>query len=201
MKVSYNWILELVDVDWPPEEMARRLTLAGTACETVINMAERFDGMVVGEVLSVKPVPKADKLKLAEVKVGADTLQIICGAPNVAQGQKVAVALIGARLPSGAVLEKVSKFGVDSSGMLLSEAELELSADHSGIIELPRDAKVGQALAEALMMKDYSLEFELTPNRPDSISEIGIAREVAALSGKTVTGPEINVVEVNEKSA
>ena len=201
MKVSYNWILELVDVDWPPEEMARRLTLAGTACETVINMAERFDGMVVGEVLSVKPVPKADKLKLAEVKVGADTLQIICGAPNVAQGQKVAVALIGARLPSGAVLEKVSKFGVDSSGMLLSEAELELSADHSGIIELPRDAKVGQALAEALMMKDYSLEFELTPNRPDSISAIGIAREVAALSGKTVTGPEINVVEVNEKSA
>ncbi|MFQ5607424.1 MAG: phenylalanine--tRNA ligase subunit beta, partial [Candidatus Zixiibacteriota bacterium] len=201
MKVSYNWIRELVDVEWAPEEMAHRLTLAGTACESIVPLSERFEHMVVGEILEVKAIPGADRIRLAQVDIGSDKLSIICGAPNLETGQKAAVAKLGAALPGGLKVEALSKFGVESRGMLLSEAELELSEDHRGIMVIPGEFKPGDPLAQALQLDDYSLEFELTPNRPDSMSAIGIARDVAALSGKRIRRPEWSLSESGGKTA
>jgi len=197
MKISYNWLKELTGVDWPVEKMAERLTLSGTACENITPTAQYMDKVVVGKVLDLKPIAGADKIQLATVDIGPETMDVVCGAPNVAVGQKVPVALLGARLAGDMEIKKVRIKGVESSGMICSERELGISDDHSGIIVLDPDARVGRPVAEQIHFDDYILDFELTPDRADSMSAIGIARDVAALAGVKVKKPGYDIKEAS----
>lgn len=201
MKVSYKWLLELTGVDWPVQDLARRLTRCGTACEDIEPIAKHMDKVVVGEVTALAPVPGSDKIQRATVNIGSDRLELICGAPNVAVGQKVAVATMGAHLAGDMVIRKVKIRGVESSGMICSERELGLSDDHSGIMVLDPSAPLGLPLATFLDVDDYRLTFELTPNRPDSMSAIGLARDVAALGKVRVKRPQITMKETGEKAS
>jgi len=201
MKVSYKWLLELTGVNWSVEEMGKRLTLCGTAVEDTEAMHRHMDKVVVAEVLDLKPIEGADKIRLATVNTGSETMDLVCGAPNVAKGQKVPVALLGAELAGGIVIKKAKIRGVVSCGMICSERELGLSDDHSGILVLPSDAVSGTPLAEYLDFEDYRLTFELTPNRPDSMCAIGIARDIAALASIKVKKPAVELNETGEKAA
>ncbi len=201
MKISYNWVREIAPVDWSADEMADRLTLAGTACETVIDLSAGFAKMVVGKVETCGPIEESDHLRHATVNVGEQSLNIICGAPNVAAGQLVAVALVGAVMPDGMKISRRKMFGIESEGMILSERELGLSDEHEGIIVLADGLEVGAPLSSIYGLNDYMLEFELTPNRPDSMSAIGIARDVAALAGCEMRRPEVSLTEEQEKTS
>lgn len=201
MKISYLWLKELTGVTWSPEELANRLTLCGIACEEIIPTAKYFGNVVVGEVISLEEVAGASKIKKAVVNTGAERLQVICGAPNVAVGQKVPVALIGAKMANEMEIKKVVIRGVESSGMICSESELGISEDHSGIMVLESDAPIGKPLAEFLDYDDYILGFEITPNRGDALSAIGVARDIAALAGITIKRPAIALKESSEKTS
>jgi len=199
MLISYQWIRELAGVDWPVEEAARRLTLCGIACEDIVATDRYFDKVVVGEVTDLRPVKGADKIKLAVVNTGAGTHDLICGAPNVAVGQKVPVALLGARLAGDMEIKRVKIRGVESCGMICSERELGISEDHSGIMVLDPEATPGTPLAQHLDYHDYMLDFDLTPNRGDAMSAIGIARDLAALAGTKVQYPTCQLKPVSQK--
>ncbi len=201
MKTSYNWLIELTGLDWSVEDMSSRLTNCGTALEDSEATDQYMDKVVVGEVIDLKPIEGADKIRLATVNIGSDTMDLVCGAPNVAKGQKVSVALLGAKLVGGMKIKKAKIRGVESCGMICSERELGMSEDHAGIIVLPEDAPVGQPLAEYLDYQDTQLTFELTPNRPDSMSAIGLARDAAALASVKVKKPEINLTESSEEAS
>ena len=200
MELSYKWLRELTGVDWPVQEMGDRLTLCGTACEYITAADSYMDRVVVGEVTDVRPVEGASKIKLATVNLGKTTMDVICGAPNVDVGQKVPVALEGARLAGDMVIKKVKIRGIESSAMICSERELGISDDHSGIMVLEKDARVGAPLAEQLDYEDYIMTFELTPNRADSMSAIGVARDLAALASTKVIKPPANLNESSQKA-
>ncbi len=200
MKISYQWLKELTGLDWSPEEMGDRLTLCGLACEYIEPTAECLDKVIVGEVTDLQPVEGADKIQKATVNLGSESLQLICGAPNVAVGQKVPVATIGATMANGMEVKKVRIRGVESSGMICSQAELGVSTESAGIWVLPDDLKIGSPVAEALDFHDYMMTFEITPNRPDSLSAIGIARDLAALASIRVRRPEIKLDEAGERA-
>jgi phenylalanyl-tRNA synthetase beta chain len=183
MKVSVQWLRELVGIDLPTAKLAQVLTMGGLEVEEITPVAGDFSGIVVGYVKSVSPHPNADKLRVTEVDAGTgETLQIVCGAPNVAAGQKVPCALIGAKLP-GLEIRKAKLRGVESSGMLCSARELGLSSDHAGLLVLDADVPVGRDVREVLGLDDTYLTLKLTPNRGDCLSMFGIARDVAALTG------------------
>lgn len=201
MKISYKWLLELTGIDWPVQQVADRLTLCGTACEEVIPVARYMNKVVVGEVLDLQPIHGADKIRKATVSIGAESFDLVCGAPNVAIGQKVPVATLGAELNGGLVIKKAKIRGIESAGMICSPAELGLSEDHSGIMVLEPTAVPGTPLVEALDVEDYILGFELTPNRADSMSAIGIARDLAALAGVNLRKPVGSPRESAEQSA
>jgi phenylalanyl-tRNA synthetase beta chain len=200
MRVSVAWLRELVDVKMPVEELAHALTMAGLEVEEATPVAAAFSGIVVAHVKSVAPHPNADKLRVTEVDAGTgETLTIVCGAPNVAAGQKVPCALVGAKLPSSrsgtsdqTVLEirKAKLRGVESSGMLCSARELGLSEDHAGLLVLEADAPVGRDIREHLALDDVYLTLKLTPNRGDCLSMFGVARDVAAITGAQLRLPE-----------
>jgi len=198
MKISYNWLRELTGLDWSPEEMGDRLTLCGTACEHIESSARYMDRVIVAEVSELHPVPDADKIQRTVVDTGLEHLDVICGAPNVAVGQKVPLALVGACLAGDIKITKAKIRGVESYGMICSERELGLSDDHSGILVLDPEAPAGKPLTEYLDFDDYILTFELTPNRPDSMSVIGIARDLAALASVKVTRPTVDLSESAE---
>jgi len=201
MKVSYQWLKELTGLDWSVEEMADRLTLCGTACEEIIFMGQYLGKVVVGEVTDVQPIAGADKIKKASVTTGSETLDLVCGAPNVAVGQKVVVALEGAELAGGIKIKKAKIRGIESRGMICAEDELGISEDHAGIMVLAADAVPGTPLIEHLELDDYIMGFELTPNRADSMSAIGIARDLAALASTKVKYPRVEVKTTSEKAA
>ncbi len=201
MKISYNWLIELTGLEWTVEETADRLTTCGTACEDVEPTARYMERVVVGEVVGLKPIEGASKIQLARVNVGSEVLDSVCGAPNVAVGQKVPLALIGARLADDFEMKKVKIRGVESTGMICSERELGISQDHSGIMVLEEKAPVGKTLIEYLDYDDYILTFELTPNRADSISAIGIARDMTALAATKLRKPEFNLSESSERAS
>ncbi|MDO4542753.1 MAG: phenylalanine--tRNA ligase subunit beta, partial [Bacillota bacterium] len=201
MNVSYQWLRSLVPMDWSPEELAERLTAVGLSVEQVTYFNKGIKNVVVGEVLSIKEHPDETKTKwhVLEVNNGKEVLTIVCGAPNVAVGIKVALAQVGAELPGGVKLGAVDKGGVVSNGMLCSTTELQLpdglatAESEGGIFILPQECKVGEDLVTALNLDDAILEFELTPNRADCLSVINIAREVAAISGKPMNLPEVDL--------
>ena len=181
MKVSLAWLKELVDVAMPVERLAHALTMGGLEVEEVEAAAPAFSGIVVAEVKKVEPHPNADKLRVTQVDAGTgELLTIVCGAPNVAEGQKVPCALVGARLP-GLEIRKAKLRGVESSGMLCSARELGLADDHAGLLVLAGDAAVGRDVRELLGLDDTYLTLKLTPNRGDCLSMQGIARDAAAI--------------------
>jgi len=196
MKVSVRWLKELVDFDLPVEELARRITDAGLEVENITALGQDLDKVVVGEVKKVSKHPRADKLSVCEVGVGSENLQIVCGAPNVRAKSKVPVALVGAELPGGVRVAKSSLRGVDSFGMICSEKELEIGEDEAGIMILDSDLKTGEPISSALGLEDYVLDLDLTPNRPDCLSVLGVAREVAALCGSRLKKSEIDLREI-----
>ena len=197
MKVPLSWLKEYVDVTVPVEELARRLTMSGTEVAEVATIGG-WKSCYVGLVTSVERHPNADRLTLCSVDIGNETMQVVCGAPNVAQGQKIAFARVGAELfntHSGKVeaLKAARIRGVVSEGMICSERELGIGDDHAGIVVLPEDAPVSTPLADYL--GDQVLDLEVTPNRPDCLSILGVAREVAALTGVEVREPDSSYVE------
>jgi len=198
MKVSYKWLKELVNFDWSPEELASKLTDAGVEVETITPLGKGLEKVVVGEIKRVQKHPQADHLSVCEVEIGSEFLQIVCGAPNVKEKAKVPVALVGAKLPIGLEITKTTLRGVDSFGMICSEKELGIGEDQKGILILDSQLKIGLPLSVALDLEDWILDLDLTPNRPDCLSIIGVARDVGALFGNSVKKPTIRFNEIDE---
>jgi phenylalanyl-tRNA synthetase beta chain len=202
MKVALGWLSELVDLPASLEELVERLTLGGLEIEGVERAGPDLSGLCVGHVLVREKHPNADRLSLCRVDVGeAEPLEIVCGAPNVADGQKVAVARTGTRLPDGTKLKKTKIRGVVSHGMICSEVELGLGDAHEGILVLDPEAPVGAPLSEALGAGDVVLDVEITPNRGDWASMLGIAREVRAHFGGELRLPASEPEESGEPAA
>lgn len=198
MKIPVSWLNEFVDVsDLSAQELSDKLTFSGVEVEGIESDGPALDGnFVVGEVLTCEPHPDSDHMHVCTVAVGAETLGIVCGAPNCRAGLKVAVAKIGAVIPDGGFKIKPAKLrGVPSNGMLCSAKELGLSQDHSGIMELDAAAVPGTPLAEVLPKGETVFDLEITWNRSDCLSVMGIAREFAALLGRPLRKPEVSFEE------
>jgi phenylalanyl-tRNA synthetase beta chain len=193
MKVSLSWLQDYVTIDTDLPKLAEALTMAGLEVDALTDRYAYLDGVVVGAVTEVTPHPNADTLSVCQVDVGTGVRQIVCGAPNVKRGCLAPVALPGVKLLSGLTVEAADIRGQTSEGMLCSETELAVGADSSGILLLPKKAKPGLGIAAALGLSDTVLEFDLTPNRSDCLSVIGIAREVAALLKAPLKRPEIKL--------
>ncbi|MFB3119789.1 MAG: phenylalanine--tRNA ligase subunit beta, partial [Stenotrophomonas maltophilia] len=197
MRVSLSWLRDYVDIDGPVQELAHRLTMAGVEVGEVIELGG-WKECLVGQVLTVAPHPNADNLSLCRVSSGDREMEVVYGAPNVAVGQKVCFAQVGASLfntHSGKreTLKAARIRGVVSEGMICSEVELGLGDGHEGIVVLPEDAPVGMELDQYL--GDTILDLELTPNRLDCLSMLGVAHEVAAHTGQTVREPQLDYTE------
>ncbi|MBG9796375.1 phenylalanine--tRNA ligase subunit beta [Brevibacillus laterosporus] len=206
MKVSYQWLKEYVDLtDITPQDLAEKMTRSGIEVEGVESLNKGVTGVVIGYVQEREKHPDADRLSVLKVDVGQEELlQIVCGAQNVAQGQKVPVAMIGAVLPENFKIKKSKLRGVESQGMICSAKELGLNDkllpkdQQEGILVLPEDAELGADATEFLGLNDYVLELGLTPNRSDCLSMLGVAYEVAALYGREVKLPDTSVTEDGE---
>jgi phenylalanyl-tRNA synthetase beta chain len=191
MNIPESWLRAFCNPRLSGRELADKLTMAGVEVESYEPVGPAFHGVVVGEVLSVERHPNADKLTVCTVKAGKETVQVVCGAPNVRVGMKAALAKIGTK----------EIRGVQSQGMLVSARELGLSDDHSGLLELPANAKPGAEVRAVLGLDDHVLTLKLTPNRADCLSVLGVAREVSALTGAAVELPPLKPVakKNNEK--
>jgi phenylalanyl-tRNA synthetase beta chain len=189
MKVSFNWLKEYVDCGLTPAELADCLTMAGLEVEGIEEKGSLLKGVVVAQIVSIAPHPQADRLSLCRVKTGEKTYPIVCGAHNIKEGDKVALAIAGAELPGGVEIKKTKIRGEPSEGMLCSEAELGLTTSAEGIMILSPETRLGIAVADALNTRDHILEISVTPNRGDCLSIIGVAREVAALLGTELHPP------------
>lgn len=194
MKFSEQWLRTWVNPDVSRDELVARLSMVGLEVDAVTPVAGEFSGVVVGEVLSTEQHPDADKLRVCQVTNGTETFQVVCGAPNVRPGLKIPFAMIGAKLPGDFKIKKAKLRGVESSGMLCSETELQVGEDDSGLMELAADAPVGSDVREYLGLNDASIEIGLTPNRGDCLSLAGLAREVGAIYGSTVSPVEVHAV-------
>jgi len=192
MKVSYKWLKELVDFSFPPDELAERLTNLGLEVKEIEPFG-RLKKVVVGKIVSIQNHPNADRLKVVRVDTGGETIPLVCGAPNIKEGILVPIALEGAVIHGGIKVGKVKIRGVESLGMICSEDELGLGEDRSGIMILPSHLRLGANLSEALGLDDFVLDFEITSNRADCLSVIGIAREISALTGNTLRPPSCRV--------
>jgi len=199
MKVPLNWLKEFVEIDVSPEELAEKLTLAGLEVEKVNYQGRGLENVIVAQIESIWPHPNADKLTLCDVNTGTDTVQVVCGAKNMKAGDRVALALPGAVLADGMKLKKTKIRGETSYGMMCSEIELNLGENASGIIILPKDYSLGGDLSAAMGLEDAVFEIEITPNRPDCLSILGIAREVGAILGNKVRIPQIDFAEEGKK--
>jgi phenylalanyl-tRNA synthetase beta chain len=184
MRVPYSWLREYCDPGMEPAELADRLVMTGTEVERLDSVGPpSAEGFVVGKVVKCEKHPKADRLSACMVDTGDGERPIVCGAPNVAAGQTVAVALPGARMPNGEKLRKAKLRGIPSEGMILAADELEIGDDHEGIMELDESLAAGTPLSEVLPLGEPVLEIEVTPNRSDCFGIHGVAREVHAITG------------------
>ena len=202
MRVSLEWLADFVDIDPSDEALAGRLAgdlpMVGLEVETAGRPGGAGAGFLVAEVLSAGKHPNADNLKLCRVNGGAGACQVVCGAPNVAAGQRVVLAPPGATLPGGQKIEAARIRGEMSEGMICSERELGIGEDHSGILVLEGAPAPGTPAAGLLGLDDVILEIGITPNRADCLSVLGVAREVAAILGKKLRIPPVDVVEEDE---
>ncbi len=193
MKVSLKWLKEYVTVTLPPADLAGKLTMAGLEVKGIEAIGGSWENIVVGQIKAIDRHPNADRLRLATVDLGTRQETVVCGAPNLRIGDKIAFAHVGAQLIDGHTgqtsrLKSAKIRGIVSNGMVCSEKELGISDSHEGILILPAEAPVGASLADYL--GDVILDLDVTPNRPDCLSVIGIAREVAALTGQSLRLPE-----------
>lgn len=196
MLLSLDWLREFTPYEGTAQELADRLTMLGLEVDEVYDpFAEIRSGVVVGHVIERAKHPEADKLSVCKVDVGGEVLSIVCGAPNVAQGQKVPVARVGATLPGGLKIGKAKLRGVESLGMICSERELGLTEEHKGIMVLPDACKPGALFCEALELEGTIISVDLTPNRGDCLSILGLAREVAMAHGLPLRMPEVRLNE------
>ncbi len=216
MNISYNWLSQYVEHELSPEALAELLTMVGLEVESVETAGRDLTGVVVGRVIETRPHPNADRLTLCDVDLGGGgSVQIVCGAPNVAVEQKVPIAKVGTTLmlPSRktgelepVTLGQVEIRGEESNGMICAEDELGLGADHSGIMVLDEDAEVGQPFTDYLaahgrVAHDATLDVAITPNRPDAVSHIGVARDVAAVVNAPLTKPKVEIPHVGGEAA
>src|SRR5690625_1003719 len=196
-----SWLRTFVNPDLTIDELAHTLTMAGLEVEDLHSAAPMFSEVVVARITAVDPHPNADRLSVCQVDDGSDTpLQIVCGAPNAKVDLLVPLARVGARLPENFTIKKAKMRGVESFGMLCSGAELGLSQDHDGLLELSTQAPVGTCLREALALDEQSIELSLTPNRADCLSVFGVAREVAALTHAALEVPDFTPVPVTSEA-
>ena len=197
MKAPLSWLREFVDIDLTPEALAERLTLLGMEVRGIERRGTDWHNVVIGELLTVEKHPNADRLSLTTVTLGSgEPLSIVCGATNIAPGQRIPVALPGAILPGDRRIERTEKMGVVSNGMLCSGAELNLTADGDGILILGPDTPLGASLAD--LFGDVIFDIDVKPNRGDALSILGLAREIAAITGGPVRMPSIELVESGE---
>lgn len=200
MQFSEHWLRQMADPSMTTEDLSHLLTMSGLEVEACDPVASPFSGVVVAQVLTVERHPNADRLSVCSVDAGTGApLGIVCGAPNVVAGMKVPCALIGAKLqgesPDKPFEIKAAKMrGVDSSGMLCSAKELGISSDHAGLLVLAADAPIGRDIREVLALDDHVFTIKLTPNRADCLSVLGVAREVAALTGVKLLPPAVDSV-------
>ena len=195
MKVSLSWLKDYVSIEMDPSDLADALTMAGLEIESVTERYRYLDTVFVGRIEAITAHPNADKLKLCRVDTGQGQISVVCGAPNMEIGMLSPIALPGTEFPEGFVLEKSVIRGQTSDGMLCSEGELGLGDDRSGIMALDPLLKVGDKLASALALSDTVFEIELTPNRPDCLSVIGVAREIAAIEKARLKYPDFKLAD------
>ncbi len=196
MRVSLNWLRDFVDIQLSVDDLSEMLTMSGLEVESKEPLGRSLEGVVAGKVLSVRRHPQADKtLFLCDVDTGHGAVQVVCGASNVKAGMVAPMALPGTLLPGGIRVEESRIRGEISVGMLLAEDEMGLTDDHTGIMELPQDMPPGAAVVDALPLEDVAFEIAITPNRADCTSVIGIAREIAALTGQKLRRPDIRFEE------
>ena len=207
MKISYNWLKEFVDFKLSPKETAELVTFSGIETNIALGGESDWPGIITAKVTEVSKHPQADKLSLCSVTDGEKNYAIVCGAPNVSAGQTIALATIGAELPGGLKIKKAKIRGIESEGMICSEKELGLPEESNGIMVLPESTELGKQLKEALGQRDTILEIEIPTNRPDTLSHMGIAREIAVKQLKQVKAPELyldtlpetwNSIKINE---
>ncbi len=198
MRVTINWLKEFVDIDKDPFEIAEKLTLAGLEVSSVEKHNEFLKDVVVAQIVDIQPIEGSDKLSLCKVFDGTQTLDIVCGAKNMEKGNKVALAKIGAELPNNFKIKKAKIRGVTSYGMLCSEQELGLEQKSSGIMILPDNLNIGNSIGDELNLYDTIIEFEITPNRGDCLSVLGIAREISAIYDKRINITEIQLNEIDD---
>jgi len=199
VNVPESWLRKLCNPALSGRELAHKLTMAGLEVEAYEPFGPQFSGVVVGEVVSVESHPGADKLTVCRVSQGPSVVQVVCGAPNARPGMKAPLATIGAKLPA-LEITKVAVRGVESEGMLCSARELGLSNDHSGLLELHARAEVGADVRSVLKLDDHVLTLKLTPNRGDCLSMLGVAREVAALTGAPLQAPAIERIAARSEA-
>jgi phenylalanyl-tRNA synthetase beta chain len=195
VRIPYRWLREFVDTAAEPRDAAERLTMAGIETGLVAESAAELGGLVVAEVLAVDAHPAGGALRVCEVSTGGERYRVVCGAPNVRAGVRAAFAPPGAALPGGRRVAVATIRGTVSEGMLCSEAELGVGDDASGLLLLGADAPVGADLVSHLGIDDAILEVEVTPNRPDCLAIVGVARELAALTGGRLRPPDSTVRE------
>ena len=196
MIFNKQWIDEWVENDLNAEQLSDMITMAGLEVDSVSDVADNFDKVVVGKVLDCVPHPDSDHMHLTHVDVGeanGGVFQIVCGAPNCREGLKVCCSLVGAHV-NGITIKKAKLRGVESNGMLCSYKELGMAEESDGIIELPEDAPLGMDIREYFKLNDKVIDVDLTSNRPDCLGISGIAREVAVLLGKEFKYPEVKAV-------
>ena len=201
MNISTSWLREWISPVVTDEILAEQLTMAGLEVDGIETVAPAFSKVVVGHVVSCEKHPDADKLNLCQVDVGeAETVQIICGAKNVRTGLKVMAALVGAKLPGDFKIKKAKLRGVESFGMICSESELGISDSSEGIAELDVEATIGQDVREYLDLDDHIIELDITPNRGDCFSVLGVAREVSANYNMAFVMPDIEITALGKSS-
>jgi phenylalanyl-tRNA synthetase beta chain len=199
--VTQNWLKEFVSFDYSPAQIAHKLTMVGLEVEGLETIGAGLDSVVVAELVSVEPHPDAERLTVCQVNTGTETVQIVCGATNHRQGDLVALASVGTTLPGDFKIKKSKIRGQVSMGMLCSESELGLAQESSGILILAPGLELGRPVFDALGLRDVRFEIGLTPNRPDCLSVLGVAREIGAMTGHQPVLPKIDLVESGEPTS
>ncbi len=201
MKLSLNWLKDYIEIEMPIDDLSHLLTMAGLEVEGIEPTGQSLDDIMVAKILDVEAHPKADRLSVCQMDIGKETVQVVCGAPNIETGSLVPYIPAGKSLPNGMVIKESKLRGVMSKGMLLAEDEMGLTDDHTGIMILPANLDPGAHLSSSasgfdpLSLSDWVFDLSITPNRPDWASVLGVAREVAAITGATLKRPEINLDE------
>ena len=195
MLVSLSWLQEFVPYAGSAQQLGDRLTMLGLELDGIVRPFEGIECIIVGHVVACEKHPEAEKLSVCKVDVGTEVLDIVCGAPNVRTGLKVAVVKVGSTLPNGLTIKSAKLRGLPSNGMICSEAELGLSEEHDGIMELPEHVQIGTRLVDALKLDQEVLDISITPNRGDCLSVLGIARETALAFDLPLTLPRLTLHE------